>query len=111
MPRTRLLPSSDLRTNAFYGGANVRQMLFDPSGAPMTQARADMATQREVAETFAEVAGGSTLNMQIVYHYTPLDLWISGKFIGGASAASNVFYFVEYDCKYSISNGVITVSY
>ena len=32
-------------------------------------------------------------------------------FTGGASAASNVFYFVEYDCKYSISNGVITVSY
>ena len=32
-------------------------------------------------------------------------------FTGGASAASNVFYFVEYDCKYSIANGVITVSY
>ena len=79
MPRTRLLPSSDLRTSAFYGGANVRQMLFDPSGAPMTQARADRATQREVAETFAEVAGGRTLNMQIVYHYAPLDLWISCK--------------------------------
>ena len=32
-------------------------------------------------------------------------------FTGGVSAASNVFYFVEYDCKYSISNGVTTVSY
>ena len=32
-------------------------------------------------------------------------------FTGGASAASNVFYYVEYDCKYSITNGVITVSY
>ena len=45
----------------------------------MAQARADRVTQREVAETFAQVAEGRTLNMQVVYHYAPLDLWISGK--------------------------------
>ena len=29
----------------------------------------------------------------------------------GKATASNVFYYVQYDCRYAIENGIIRVSY
>ena len=88
MPSPRLRQTSDLHTAAFYGGAGVQQMLFDPPGAPMTEAQAHAAATKEIEDAFDEVAADRTLNAQIVYHYTngPLDLWISGEWFDGADS-------------------------
>eukprot|EP00937_MAST-01D_sp_MAST-1D-sp2_P005085 g5085.t1 len=90
MPSPRLRQTSDLHTAAFYGGAGVQQMLFDPPGAPMTEAQAHAAATKEIEDAFDEIAANRTLNAQIVYHYTsgPLGLWISGEWFDDAGNIS-----------------------
>eukprot|EP00937_MAST-01D_sp_MAST-1D-sp2_P001377 g1377.t1 len=85
-PIDELLAASDLHTAAFYGGAGVQQMLFDPPGAPMAGAQAHAAATKEIEDAFDEVAANRTLNAQAVYHYTsgPPGLWISGEWFDNA---------------------------
>ena len=88
MSRTVLNPVSELQLDAFYKGNNVYQIIYEPSGGPAGQNRANRATRRKIEQIVLAAQPGSTLNLKISYLYEPLGLWISGKWFNDLEGIS-----------------------